>query len=304
MSKITNFIHTPQALFGLDRAAPADIRRLAGYLKECGSSITAKSWSPDLNELIDCLPQILHHLSDTVELHPDTFDILHRHTHIIYQMYLKEINPQLELLLQLHPEYCYHLLHRQDLPLGLRPFLRASDLKQKMLADPNWALRWGQEENDTVYLKEVKHYIKRTEDINADSALASIRLYRCHHTRAQTIEKIRTKFRILNYPHSNLKTALWITEHYPEINPAELFGACIGNESHIPAMLLHLATRFPYLDQHDIGQRLLKHPAWLPDFISLAQPDNARELWAEARENYKNPWLKPWIEQYQPNFNL
>jgi hypothetical protein len=302
MASITKFTNTPQALFGLDDPTPADIRRLAMYIKECGRQINSKSWSSDLNELIDCLPQILHHVSDTIEVPPDTFPILDQHPYIIYQMYLQVLNPHLEMVLQLHPEYCYYLLQRREYPLGQRPYLTASDLKQKMLADPNWALRWCREENDTVFLKQVKTYINKTKDLNSRSALASLRLYRGNHTHAQTLEELRTRPHIFTLPHSP-ETSLWLAEHYPELEPTELFGPYLRSEHPSPAMLLHLAVRFPSLNQHDIGKLLLKHPAWLPDFISLAQPDNARELWAEAKANYKNPWLKPWIEQYQPNFN-
>jgi hypothetical protein len=282
----------PQALFGLPHPSFQARLNLEEYARQAAAGIHSGSWDQNLIDFLDAFPQVFNYLADDVEVPPEAFPVLSHHPYVVYQMYLKEINPQLELVLQLAPEYCYRLLTRTELPIGQRPYLTASDLMQKILADPNWAMRWCLEKKDKVFYGQLVHYLKQTRRINTASSLAEHRLCVGKLTREQAVLDMRS--RLAGWASNDPDPAIWVAENYPELDRKVLYRNCVARK---PAYMLYWAQRFPQ-DAAMVRQEIAAHPAWVADYIRLVKPSDASILWREAVGRCSNPWLAGWMEIY------
>ena len=97
--------------------------------------------------------------------------VLSHHMYIVYQAYLRDRNPQLDDLLQLDSEYAYHLLHLFLENSDYKPYNPIEKYKEALLTDPDWALRWCLEQNDSLFYPKVMKHLVGTKDYNARSAI-------------------------------------------------------------------------------------------------------------------------------------
>jgi hypothetical protein len=101
--------------------------------------------------MLDLLPQVFLKLGEKVEIPVDCMKVLSHHMYFVYQAYLRDRNPQLDDLLQLDSEYAYHLLRLFLGNSDYKPYNPIEKYKEALLTDPDWALRWCLEQNDSLF---------------------------------------------------------------------------------------------------------------------------------------------------------
>ncbi|MCI0744358.1 MAG: hypothetical protein L0Y58_03030, partial [Verrucomicrobia subdivision 3 bacterium] len=85
-----------------------------------------------------------------------------------------------------------------------------------------------------------------------------------------------------------------VMDNYPELDRRTLFRSAIR----YPDFLLAWAKRFPGLFDTIIQRELVRHTAWLIEYIHEVKPVEARSLWQQAMERCHNDWLLPWLKHY------
>jgi hypothetical protein len=283
-------IKQPGAIFGLPTRDPDVLSEFDRYLSQVGSALQRCSWDRDVLEMLDLLPQIFLRLEDSVELGADSLPVLYRHMYVVLQAYQRQHNPQLEELIQLSPEYSFHLLHWLRHSKG-RTACPLEAFKQAMLPDPYWAIRWQRLEPDPAYHTRILEFVHRTREINPRSAGVWHGMQASRMTRAAALADVKRLVPLLlTDPHLCLNAA----DLYPEFDRRVLFRSAVRH----PEYLLAWASRFPGEFDPIVQRELLRRPAWLVEYIVRCNPANASELLTAARDRCANEWLLPWLERH------
>ena len=281
----------PQAVFGLPSRETSVLSELDGYLSQMAEALQRCSWDRDILEMLDLLPQIFLRLGDAVELGHDSLPVLYRHMYVVLQAYQKENNPQLEELIQLSPEYSFHLLNWIRTHPPRATSCATEKFKEAMLLDPYWAIRWQRLQPDPVYHTRILEFVHRLREINPRSAWIWHRFHVPQMARSAALEDVtRLMPLLLTDPHLCLN----ILDFYPEFDRKILFRSAIRH----PEYLLAWACRFPGEFDSIVQRELLRYPAWLVEYIQRCNPPNERELLTEGCERCNNDWLLPWLELY------
>lgn len=281
----------PQAIFGLPSRQASVLSELDGYLSQVAAALQRCSWDRAILEMLDLLPQIFLRLDDRVELGADSLPVLYRHMFVVLQAYQRQNNPQLEELIQLSPEYSFHLLDWAHTQPERRLACPAEKFKEAMLLDPHWAIRWHRMRPDPVYHTRILEFVHRSREVNPCSAWIWHRIQSPTGARSAALEDLtRLLPLLLTAPH----LCFGIPDVYPELDRKVLFRSAIRH----PEFLLAWACRFPGEFDPIVQRELLRYPAWLVEYVHQCKPANGRELLAEARERCGNDWLLPWVELY------
>ena len=281
----------PQAIFGFPVPNQGALQSVDRYLGQLAASLESCSWDREVLEMLDLMPQVFLKLRDHVEVPLDCIKVLSRHMYVVYQSYLRDRNPQLDDLLQFSSEYTYHLLHLFRENADYKPYHPIEAYKRALLTDPDWALRWCHEQNDSLFYPEVMQNIAQTKDFNARSAIVYHRLLAAKMGREEALADIRQRLALLSRdPYA----CLWLADFYPELERKILFRSAFGN----PSYLLVWADKYGHEFDASIRRELLLYPAWMADYINLFNPPDARELWVQARARCSNELLSPWVERY------
>lgn len=286
---MVRLLKQPQAIFGLPTRDAGVLAEFDHYLSQVGAALQRCSWDREILEMLDLAPQIFLRLDDSVELGADALPILYRHMYVALQAYQRQQNPQLEELIQLSPEYSFHLLHwvRHS---ERRTACPVEAFKQAMLPDPYWATRWQRLQPAPAYHTRILEFVERTREINPRSAWVWHGMQASHTTRAAAlagVERLVPLF--LTDPHLCLN----VVDLYPECDRRVLFRSAFRH----PEYLLAWAFRFPGEFDQIVQRELLRRPAWLVEYVVHCKPANARELLAGARDRCANAWLLPWLER-------
>jgi hypothetical protein len=214
-----------------------------------------------------------------------------RHLHVVWQAYRASPNPQLEELIQLSPEYSYHLLcwarmnPQQHLACGIEKF------KETMLLDPYWAIRWLQSEPDRLYREQIVAFAKHTREFNPKAAWFVHQIETTRTSREVGLTRLTALMPLLLLdPH----LCFAFVEIYPEFDRRILFRSAVGH----PEFLLAWARRFPGEFELVVQRELLRRAAWLVEYVARCHPPNGSELLQAARERCANRWLRPWLDLY------
>ena len=283
----------PQAIFGMPAPDKEALQAFEKYVMDLANSVPNGIWDQNLLEILELLPQVYLFIPDHIEVPPESFNILLKHPYIVFQSYKRDANPQLEGLLRLCPEYTYHLLNLFKSSNYYSPCSTETELKESMMRDPNWALRWCFENKDnSEYYSNIIQYVHRNKDIDAYCSLAHHRLQMEKMPRGEAIADLTRRLPLLI---ADPQIVLWIAENYPEIEKKQLFMRGISGK---PSYMLYWAQKFPGTYDQIIQREFLRFPAWLPDYFRICKPENARELYLKALERCNNDLLAPWVDQY------
>lgn len=281
----------PQAIFGLPSREPGVLSQLDGYLSQVAVALQQCSWDGDILEMLDLLPQIFLRLGDSVELGHDSLPVLYRHMYVVLQAYQTQNNPQLEELIQLSPEYSFHLLNWIHAHPERRISCPTEKFKQAMLLDSYWAIRWQRLQPDPVYHTRILEFVHRSREVIPRSAWIWHRIQAPRTVPSAALEDLKRLAPLfLTDPH----LCFSILDFYPEFDRKILFRSAFRH----PEYLLAWACRFPGEFDQIVQRELLRYPAWLAEYVHQCKPANARELLVEARERCSNEWLLPWLELY------
>jgi hypothetical protein len=284
-------IKQPQAIFGLPSREAGVRSDFDRYLSQVAAALQRCSWDRDILEMLDLIPQIFLRLDDSVELGPDSLPVLYRHMYVVLQAYQKQNNPQLEVLIQLSPEYSFHLLHWVRVHSGRRTSCPMEAFKEAMLLDPYWAIQWQRLQPDSSYHTRILDFVHRSREINPRSAWTWHQMQAPRMMRGAVLEDIKRLLPLLSTdPH----LCLIVLAAYPEFDRKVLFRSAFRH----PEYLLAWACRFPGEFDQIVQRELLRRPAWLVEYIARCKPANARDLLAGARDRCSNDWLLPWLELY------
>lgn len=286
-----SLIKQPQAIFGLPSREAGVLSDFDRYLSQVAAALERCSWDQDILEMLDLMPQIFLRLDDRVELGPDSLPVLYRHIYVVLRAYQKQNNPQLEELIQLSPEYSFHLLGWVRAHSERRTSCPTEAFKQAMLLDPYWAIRWQRLQPDSAYHTRILEFLHQSRDINPRSAWIWHRMQAARMTPAAALEDVK---RLLPLLLSDPHLCLNVAEVYPGFDRKILFRSAFRH----PEYLLAWACRFPGEFDQIVQRELMRRPAWLVEYIARCKPANARELLAGARERCGNQWLLPWLELF------
>lgn len=281
----------PQAIFGLPSREASVLSELDGYLSQMATALQQCSWDGDILEMLDLLPQIFLRLDDRVELGADSLPVLYRHMHVVLQAYQRQNNPQLEEIIQLSPEYSFHLLNWVRAHPQRRAARPMESFKNAMLLDPHWAIRWQRLQPDSVYHTRILEFVHRSWEINPRSAWI---WHRIQASRTEHSAALADLPRLMPLLRTDPGLCFSILDFYPEFDRKVLFRSAFRH----PEYLLAWACRFPGEFDSIVQRELLRSPAWLVEYVHQRKPANARELLAAARERCGNEWLQPWLELY------
>jgi len=288
---MSSLIKQPQALFGLPSREAGVLSDFDRYLSQVAAALQRCSWDRDILEMLDLMPQIFLRLDDSVELGHDSLPVLYRHLYVVLQAYQKQNNPQLEELIQLSPEYSFHLLHWVRVHSKRQTSCPMETFKQSMLLDPYWALQWQRVQPDASYQTRILEFMHRSREINPRSAWAWHQMQAAQMTRAAALAEVKRLLPLLlTDPHLCLN----LLEAYPEFDRKVLVRSAYRH----PEYLLAWACRFPGQFDPLVQRELLRRPAWLVEYIARCKPANARELLSGARDRCSNDWLLPWLDLY------
>lgn len=281
----------PQAIFGFPPPSSGALQSVDHYIEQLALSLGSRNWDRDVREMLDLLPQVFLKLGEKVEIPVDCMKVLSHHMYIVYQAYLRDRNPQLDDLLQLDSEYAYHLLHLFLENSDYKPYNPIEKYKEALLTDPDWALRWCLEQNDSLFYPKVMKHLVGTKGYNARSAIVHHRLIASKLDRQGALADIQQRLPLLL---TDPCVCLWLLEFYPELERRKLFASALKD----PPYLLVWAEKHGREFEESIRRALLLHPAWLADYLNLTNPPDARDLWLHARSRCTNDLLLPWVEQY------
>lgn len=286
-----SLIKQPQAIFGLPSREAGVLSDFDRYLSQVAAALERCSWDQDILEMLDLMPQIFLRLDDRVELGPDSLPVLYRHIYVVLQAYQRQNNPQLEELIQLSPEYSFHLLGWVRAHSERRTSCPTEAFKQAMLLDPYWAIRWQRLQPDSAYHTRILEFLHQSREISPRSAWIWHRTQAARMTPAAALEDVKRLLPLLlTDPHLCLNVAA----AYPGFDRKILFRSAFRH----PEYLLAWACQFPGEFDQIVQRELLRRPAWLVEYIARCKPANARELLAGARDRCSNQWLLPWLELY------
>jgi hypothetical protein len=281
----------PLTIFGLPSTDPVVLSSFHSYLAQVADALVNCSWDRSVLEMLDLLPQVFLHLADRRELPLESLPVLCRHMHMVMKAYEREANPQLEELLMLSPEYTYHFLTSMRRQPGRRCAHPIGSYKRALLPDPHWAMQWYRVQSDNAYYREILEFIRKTKDASARSAWAWHRMNVKQMSRSAAVADIS---RLLPLILLDPQLSFWVMDNYPEVDRRTLFRSAIR----YPAFLLAWAKRFPGEFDTIIQRELVRHPAWLVQYIHEFKPADARSLWKQSRQRCCNDWLLPWLDHY------
>ena len=281
----------PQAIFGLPSRDPAVRSDFDRYLTEVAAALARCSWDKNILEMLDLLPQVFLRLDDSVELDVLSLPVLYRHMYVVLTAYQQQGNPQLEEVLQLSPEYSFHLLNW----LRAHPERRTANpieaFRNALLPDPFWAIQWHRLQPDPSYHSRILDFLHRSRELNARSAWTWHRMQAPRMTRAAALADLNRSMSLLLTDPQLCFNAL---DFYPELDRKVLFRSAFRH----PDWMLAWACRFPGEFDHLAQRELLRQPAWLVEYVARCKPAKARELLRAAQERCSNDWLAPWLERY------
>jgi hypothetical protein len=284
-------IKQPQAVFGLPSREAGALSEFDRYLSEVAAALQRCSWDRDVLEILDLMPQIFLRLDDSVELGHDALPVLYRHLYVVLQAYQKQNNPQLEELIQLSPEYSFHLLNWVRSHSERKTSCPMEAFKEAMLLDPYWAIRWQHLQPDAGYHTRILEFVYRSREVNPRSAWSWHQMQVPRMTRAAALADVN---RLVPLLLTDPQLCFSILDCYPEFDRKVLFRSAFRH----PEYLLAWACRFPGDFDPIVQRELLRRPAWLVEYINRCKPANARALQAEARDRCGNAWLLPWLDLY------
>lgn len=285
-----SLVKQPQAIFGLPSCQAGVLLDFDRYLSEVATVLKHRAWDSNILELLDLVPQLLLRLGDEVEMGPEALPALYRHMHVVLQAYQRQPNPQLEELIQLSPEYSFHLLAWVWSDPSRRTSCPATAFKQAMLPDPYWAISWQRRQPEDAYHAAIVEFLQRTREIHARSAWT----WHLMHARAMTPTAAWTEVkRLLPLLLPDPQVCLNVLETYPGFERRVLFRSALRH----PDYLLAWARRFPGEFDPLVQRELLRRPAWLVEYIAHCRPGNAKELLTAARAHCHNEWLRPWLDR-------
>ncbi|ODU25368.1 MAG: hypothetical protein ABS95_00155 [Verrucomicrobia bacterium SCN 57-15] len=279
----------PQTIFGLPSREAAVLSELDGYLSQMAAALQQCSWDADILEMLDLLPQIFLRLGDSVELGQDSLPVLYRHMYVVFQAYQIQNNPQLEELIQLSPEYSFHLLNWVRAKPKRRTLRPLENFKNAMLLDPHWAIHWQRLQADPVYQTRILEFVHQSREVNPRSAWMWHRIQAPRLAHSAALEDLS---RLMPLLLTDPSLCFSIPDFYPECDRKLLFRSAFRH----PEYLLAWACRFPGEFDSIVQRELLRSPAWLVEYVHQRKPANAPELLTEARERCGNQWLRPWLE--------
>ena len=281
----------PQAVFGLPSGEPRVLSDFDRYLSQVAAALAKCSWDKNILEMLDLLPQVFLRLDDSVELDINSLHVLYRHMYVVLKAYQQQGNPQLEEILQLSPEYSFHLLHW----LGAHPDRNTANpieaFKKAMLPDPFWAIQWQRLQPDPTYYARILDFVHGSRELNARSAWAWHQMQSPRMTRAVALAGLNRAMPLLL---TDPQLCFSVLDFYPEIDRKLLFRSAFRH----PYWMLAWACRFPGEFDQLVQRELLRQPAWLVEYVVRCKPADARELLTGARERCSNDWLAPWLDLY------
>lgn len=281
----------PQAVFGLPSRDPKVLSDFDRYLSQVAVALAQCSWDKNILEMLDSLPQVFLRLDDSVELDLNSLHVLYHHMYVVLKAYQQHGNPQLEEILQLSPEYSFHLLHWLRAHPDRKTTNPIEAFKKAMLPDPFWAIQWQRLQPDPAYYARILDFVHGSRELNARSA------WTWHHMRAPRLTHaaaLADLNRLMPLLLTDPQLCFNVLDVYPELDPKVLFRSAFRH----PDWMLAWACRFPGEHDQVVQRELLRQPAWLVEYTIRCKPANARELLASARERCRNDWLAPWLDLY------
>ena len=281
----------PQAVFGLPSRDPRVLSDFDRYLSQVAAALAQCSWDKNILEMLDLLPQVFLRLDDSVELDLNSLHVLYRHMYVVLKAYQQHGNPQLEEILQLSPEYSFHLLHWLRAHPDRKTANPIEAFKQALLPDPFWAIQWQRLQPDPAYYARILDFVHGSRELNARSAWAWHQMQAPRMTRAAALAELNRSMPLLL---TDPPLCFNVLDVYPELDPKVLFRSAFRH----PDWMLAWACRFPGEFDQVVQRELLRQPAWLVEYTVRCKPTNARELLTGARERCRNDWLAPWLDLY------
>ena len=281
----------PQAVFGLPSGDPKVLSDFDRYLSQVAAALAKCTWDKNILEMLDLLPQVFLRLDDGVELDTNTLHVLYRHMYVVLKAYQQQGNPQLEEILQLSPEYSFHLLNW----LRAHPDRKTSNpieaFKKAMLPDPFWAIQWQRLQPESAYYARILDFVHRSREVNARSAWTWHQMQASRMKRAVALIDLNRSMPLLL---SDPQLCLTVLDFYPELDRKVLFRSAFRH----PDWMLAWVCRFPSEFDQLVQRELLRQPAWLVEYTVRCKPTNARNLLMKARDRCCNDWLVPWLDLY------
>ena len=281
----------PLAIFGLPSDDPTVRSDFDRYLSQVAVALAKSSWDKSILEMLDLLPQMFLRLDDSVQLDFDSLHVLCRHMHVVLKAYQQQGNSQLEEVIQLSPEYSFHLLSW----LKAHPERKLANptevFKQALLPDPLWAVQWQRLQPEPHYHTQILDFIYRSRELNARSAWAWHQLQASRMTRAAALANLCRSMQLLL---TDPQLCFNLVGLYPEMDRKVLFRSAFRH----PEWMLAWACRFPGEFDQIVQRELLRQPAWLVEYVARCQPASAPELLTAARARCSNDWLVPWLDLY------
>lgn len=288
----------PLSLFGFP-AGRGELEAFNAYMLDVVRSLPHHRFDEQVVELIDIIPQLFHRMDEQdMAVPPECFKPLVNHMNVVFECYKRAPSLDLEnMILSFSSEYTYHLMRLQKADDKYPGFCMQSRYRDALLGQNiEWGLRWAKEQRDDDLMRRALSFINQHQDKNPYAAYVAHKLHARSLTSEQALADARRKLKLLVLVPEN---CIRLIDDYPGGGATGLDGGLLLRSlSEHPGYLLFWAEKFPGKYNKQIEAMLLKHPAWVADYIERCKPENPKELWLKVAETCTNPWLSDWIAQW------